>query len=760
MSLVQAVSRNITTAGTTQTTTAISTSAHNCLLFCAVYNAGNAGVVTPSDSTSLTWVPVLNSPYSGGATGLTLGIWLANNITGNAANTFTFASTGNDTPTIIIAEFSGRDLNVPFDLSVTASDVSATTGAHTTGTIASRGGDDLLAFNVSSALAQTYAAGGLWAIPPNGTVTSATGYDAFVQYQNNANNGSISNAYSVTVTDKLDAFIVSLKPPALPYSDEWLDYFQEVPEVYEVRGNYQQFTLLPQIADVDFDWTDDAGETDYWVAPESGSAVVVPNVSTSATQQYYGEDAELYDEALETQQFVTSFQQVDNLTQLTQQDPWDWFQEIDDDEWITRDTDPLGGGNAYAASQPFEEYNEWDEDPDDFFADDFGNDDADQLRSDEWFLWDADEVDDWSVVDDGYLGFNFQAPTPITVEDAWDYGAQDEDDYAVPDDYTVPDNNPVIIVEDPSWWDEEPDQDDGTAHDLDAVGADHNPVITAEDPWDYWLTDDDDYFIVDEYVLVDVAVNATPNIEDAWDWFVTDDDDYVVLDDYQNVTIAPNPLLCVQDTFDHFVTDEDDWAIPDEVQLIDVASLTQYPVDDAWDWANTDDDEYYVNDDYASVNNTPIVVEDPWEHFLTDPDDELFLAIDTDQVSVPQPAAIEDPWDWTQDADDEEWAFRDMDAVQPLQALSSQTDGWDHFFAEDDEYYVADDYQIVDSALPPITQGTEDGWQWFDEDIRDDYTAELAGDVMPNSIYETNPAFIVYLRYRPFTVVWTPKVET
>src|SRR5271168_790990 len=104
MSLVQVVSRNLTTAGTTQTTSSISTTALNCLAFCAVYKSVNAGVVTPSDSTGQTWVLV--STYSGGASGLTLAVWIAKSITGNAANTFTFATTGADTPTIFVAEFS------------------------------------------------------------------------------------------------------------------------------------------------------------------------------------------------------------------------------------------------------------------------------------------------------------------------------------------------------------------------------------------------------------------------------------------------------------------------------------------------------------------------------------------------------------------------------------------------------------------------------------------------------------------------------
>jgi hypothetical protein len=759
-SLVQVVKSNLTTSGTTQTTGAIATTAGNTLLFFAAYKAVNAGVVTPSDSTGLTWTRVPNAPFAGSASGLNLDCWQAVNITGNAANTFTFATTGADTPTIFVAEFSGRSKINPFDVSNTASDTTATSGTHTTGTFhPGAANDDVIAFNVSSTLAQTYTAGGSWVIPTNGSVTTATGYDAFVQTQNNVPHAAINNVYAVSLNDKLDAFIVGLQIPTQPYSDEWLDYFQEVPEVYETRTTYIQIDLQPQIADIDFDWTDDAGETDAWLLQESSSGVVVANVVTAPTLQYYGEDAELYDEAIETQQFSSSYQQLDRFPLLCIEDPWDWFQEIDDDEWMLRDTDILIGSIGAQPPAEFESAYDWDEDPDEFFPDDFGNDDAPALVEDAWD-WATNADDDEQIIIDEVQGINAPAPSPFALEDAFDWFPPEEDDYLVVDDWLEFDNNPVITIEDPSWWDEEPDQIDGTTTDLDAVGPDNNPVITVEDPWDWFVTDDDDYFIVDEYALVTVVPNPAITVEDPFDQFTTDDDDYFIVDEYPLITVPPNPLLNAEDRFDHFTTDDDDWWIPDEVQIIDTAQSTQYPVDDAWDWSNTDDDDYFVDDGFASLDNTPLVAEDPWEYFTTDPDDELYLSLDTDPVPV-QIALIEDTWDhFTQDADDEEWAFRDMDAVQPLQALSSQTDGWDHFFGEDDDYYVSDDYSIIDMVAAP-SQPVEDAWNWWDDDSQEnDFEEQFPPKILDPSVYETNPAFVVYLKFRPFIVVWTPKVET
>jgi hypothetical protein len=755
MSLVQVVSKNLSTAGTTQTSSAISTTAKNALAFCAVYKAVNAGVVTPSDSTGLTWNLV--STYSGGATGLTLAVWVASNITGNAANTFTFATTGADTPTFFVAEFSGRDLNVPFDLFLTASDTIAASGAHSTGTINTRGGDDLLAFNVSSALSQAYTSTGLWAIPPNGSVTTAAGYDAFVQYINSANNGNNANTYSVATADKLDAFIIALKPPSLPYSDEWLDAFVQDPEIYPVISIAQQQDVAQQTNEIDQDWVNETSDDDTWTSIEDQSSPVIADNVVVAINQYFGDEAEQLDEIPELVSFSVTYQNTDitpPLGSFNFDDPWDWFQEIDDDEWVARDTDILSADVVDITSQTFDDT--WDdEDPDDFFADDFGNDDADLPQNDAWDHWQTDD-DDYVVIDD-YLAFNNPGLMPLTVEDGWqEHWSTDDDDYFIVDEYVLA-PNPLINVEDPTWWDEEPDQFDGTTTDLIPVGTNNNRVINVEDTWDHWSTDDDDYFIVDEYALVDVIPNPLITVEDPFDQFVTDDDDYFIVDEYALVDNIPPIAQPPTDGWDFFITDDDDYVIPDDYAIIDVASSAQVPVEDGWDWSNTEDaDDYVVVDDYASVDNTPIVVEDPWDHFVTDPDDELHLVLDADQVSVPQPTAIDDPWDWTQHEDDDEWLARNTDPVEPLSTLNVPTDGWDHFQTDDDDYAVPDDYAIVDVAIA-ASQFVDDPWDHFYESAEDDsFDYAVDSSAPPFNVYLTDPNFEVYMPEQVYTVMWLP----
>lgn len=757
MSLVQVTNKNLTSPGTTQTTPAISTTAANVLAFCAVYKAVNTGVVTPSDSTGQVWIPAPGSPYSGGATGLTLAVWYAKNITGNAANTFTLASTGADTPTIFVAEFAGRDQFAPFDISLTASDSIAASGAHTTGSIFATGGDDLLAFNVSSALTQSYAATGAWAIPPNGTVTSATGYDAFVQYQNNANQGPAPNTYSVTVADKLDAFVVSFKLPAIARSDEWLDYFNEVPEVSPIINAYQQWDYPPQLPDVDVDWNDESYDGEEWTAIEDQSAPVIADNVTSATVQYYGDEAELADEAIELQQFATTYISADFFLPPVLEETWDWFQEIDDDSWAFRDTDALSGGTIDATSLVFADLSDWDEDPDDFYADDFGNDDADLPQNDPWdyFVTDDDEY----VVTDDYLNLTNPGPLPIIVEDGWaEHFPTEGDDWAIPDDYLNPLNG-LLNSEDPTWWDEEPDQNDGTAHDLDAVGPDNNGLLNIEDAFEHWLTEDDDYVVIDDYALIDVAVNPSIATEDPWLW----DEEPDQLDGTTHDLDPVGPSLVIaaaqppEDPTD-WTQAEDDWVVPDDYALISVAPSAQVPVADVWDHWLTEEDDYVVLDDYQLVNNTPTVVADAWDHWLTEPDDEAYQSLDTDIVSVPQPAAIEDPFDWTQDADDEEWIFRNAEPVIPLQGNCPE-DAWNHWLTEDDDYVVTDDYALVNSIIAP-SQITDDPWDWFYEPAEDNEQGfAVEGTVLPPNVYVFDPNFEVYMETRSFTVIWLPTGE-
>lgn len=760
MALVQVVSRNLTVAGTTQTTTGAVTTAKNTLTFFAAYNAAVAGAVTPSDSTGLVWTPAPGFPYVGGATGLTLMAWTAN-ATGNVANTFTFATANPDTPTIFIAEDSGRDALLPVDSIGTGSDSVASSGPHLTGAISVVGGGaDVLAFTVSSALAQSYASSGAWAIPPNGTIGTAFGYDAFVQYQNGVSTGPLSNTYSVTVSDKLDSIIIALRTTTqFSYSDEYHDHFNEQPDVAAWPSWYQQFDLRPQFEDVFYEWSEDSGENDAWISTEDQSAPVGAGVAPAAAIQYYGEDAELLDEVLELVTFPGSYQTANNFPPVVLEEPWDWFQEIDDDEWTLRDESNVQyASNVDATSLVFTDPWDWDEDPDDFFADDFGNDDADPPQNDAWDYWLTDDDEYW--VDDSFVNINFNpALLFLCLEDGWDqehFPTSDDDATWTQDDYEN-DPNSLLNVEDPTWWDEEPDQFDGTTHDLDAVGSNDNPAVTVSDGFDHFATDGDDYVVIDDYALVDVVPNTAIIVDDAYNWFPGDPDDEL----FHSLNTDPvGPTLIIpfamppEDPWQHALTDDDDWIIPDDYAIINVVQSVQFPLADTWDhWLTDDADSYLVLDEYQPTNNKPTVVADGWDHWLTDPDDELHLALDLSPVAAPQPPAIVDPWDWTQDADDEEWMFRSADVVEPKRGLQIE-DAWDHFSTDGDDWAVSDDYASVNN-IPPPSQFTDDHFPWFDEPAEDNEQDYAVTDgPLVKSVYLLNPYFEVFIPLRPFTVTW------
>jgi hypothetical protein len=188
------------------------------------------------------------------------------------------------------------------------------------------------------------------------------------------------------------------------------------------------------------------------------------------------------------------------------EEPFDWSYEIDDDEWAQFcDESNVQNLNVVdTTSQVFTE-DWWEEEPVEFFADDFGNDDADLPQNDVWdhFLTDDDDY----YVDDNYLNINYPGVLPVLVEDGWDqqHFLTDDDDYIVPDDYyNAP--NPLLNVED-AWgtaFDDTPDLEDEywwIENETDYQLVDNNPVITLEDVWDLYFVDDEDYDY--DYPIID-----------------------------------------------------------------------------------------------------------------------------------------------------------------------------------------------------------------------------------------------------------------
>jgi hypothetical protein len=636
-SLVQAVNSHLTIAGTTQTSGSQTTTAGNTVLFFATYNSASAGTVTPSDSQGNNYTRVASAPYAGTATGRNLDCWVAQNIIGGAT-TYTFATTGSDTPSIFAVEFAGRAKVKAVDLTATASDSSSGTGSHTTGSITPAAtADDIIAFNASSTVAQVFTAGGSWTIPTNGTITASAGYDAMIQYQNAVASGSaINNTYSVTLSDKLDAFMVALQLPMQPYSDEFGDGWDEdVPPVPSVDSYQQTDRARPVVYDDAWEWTEDA--TDDFDTDQTLSVAVV-----SAQPP---EDVWDWDDAPDSGAINESFQQSDQPR--CPEDPWDFDAE---------QVDPVPSVESYQQSDvapPITTEDPWDFDSEytqpDYSIDSYQQTDVPgPLTPEDAWDWDLDQTQpDYSV--DSYQQTDNPTFPALGPEDAWDLdGDQDVPPVASLDSYQQTD---LVLLPSPVYddaWDHEGDQDVAPVPSVESyIQADAPPIAPPQPVDDSWDWDAEQSFDDDSdtYGIEPVGANQVqPLPREDHDLFDEDTDDDLI-DHFTNYD-ATIPILdeawdwdfeqAVQDDFDFYDTD----AVPPPPP-----PTLYFTIEDAWDWSEPDDYSDEPPDDDGSnaqiANVIPVPAngpEDAYNHDEENIEDDLIDLID-DGSNVNNPNA-------------------------------------------------------------------------------------------------------------------------
>lgn len=484
-------------------------------------------------------------------------------------------------------------------------------------------------------------------------------------------------------------------------------------------------------SDADWSVTDD-DDGDPWIIVEAQSAPVT-GVAAAPPAQYYGEDAELADEAIDPIAFGNGYQQAD-LDVLPIEDAWEWWLTEEDDYTVVDDYALV---DLVLATQPEDAWDHFSSDDDEYFPSDnyvadglatYYGEDAEQL---------AQEDDDYAVSDNyapeglaAYYGEDAElAPQEddeqvdvaefalienlSPVEDAWDHFAQEDDEYAVSENYS-PDGVTQYYGDDAEQLAQE---DDEQVVVLEFASVDSNPVICVEDAADHWPTEDDDYVVLDDYALIE---NLAP-IEDAWDHFAQDDDEQADVNEFALVSV---PLTSLQyygedaetadadqdddewlartadvlgetlaqvfdDGADVWTQDEDDYSIVDDYALVENLS----PVEDAWDHFAQDDDEQVVVLEHVLVDSNPVIcVEDAADHWSTE-DDEL-SPIDEVQSSTAS-APIEDAWDhWAPDIE-EQLPLEEAQPAAPVALLPCPDDAWDHWPTTDDsDYYVADDYEL------------------------------------------------------------------
>jgi hypothetical protein len=358
------------------------------------------------------------------------------------------------------------------------------------------------------------------------------------------------------------------QPPQCP-DVEW-DWFQEIDDdlwIAELAQGPVGLDALPRPVEDPWDWTQDDDEQ----APLDQSP---PVVVVSATQ-YFGDDAEQFDEALEPAIVQSGFQQADAAVAIS---PTQYFGDDSEqfDEALEHAIVPAGFQQADAAavapSQFFEEPFDWEDSPPDYMADDFGNDDADP-----------------------------------PVADAWDWSYQDDDEQAVPDDPIGADvtTNPVQFYEDGAdLWNQDADDDTFVALDSDPVGASIAvaTVQPPDDPFEAPQDADDDEWIARDSDPVGANTIAAPAqaFEDAWDW-ASDD-----------------------------VDNDFEWALEPNALIASIPIPPSQFTDDAWDWSQDDEEVLAVTDEALSANlpTTAIAISDDWNWVSCDADNDFDWALE------------------------------------------------------------------------------------------------------------------------------------
>jgi hypothetical protein len=448
-------------------------------------------------------------------------------------------------------------------------------------------------------------------------------------------------------------------------------------------------------------------------------APIFPGSRISMTVRRYPRMGMRRSTGTKTQDFLYvggSYQQADIQPQI--EDAWDHFSTDDDDQVLdesyqgSQDSAPVftDGWDHFQAED--DEQAPLDEPPQPVVTvvpPQYYGDEAEQL------------VDDAEVV---YFGGSYQQTRRSAADRRpWDWFVTDDDDWLLPDDYALAsvaiatsqyygedaelldqeDDDQVILPNDPTdsvatYYGEDAeliDQDDDEQVNVDAYAlVDNNPVITLEDAWDWFPAEDDEQPLSDDYLGIgDTLPQYYGETAEQLD---QDDDEQVWLDDVQLINVVSTVTQYYGEDAELLDQDDDEWVFRDESNVQNAALAQGF--DDPWDHFTSDDDEWAAPEDYLNAN--PITVEDSWDHFIADDDEQTPL--DEAQQSLVAGAPFDDAWDWTDDAD-EFWPLDEtLGASIAVAPVIAAEDSFDWFSQEDDDYYVDDDYGLINFSPPVV----------------------------------------------------------
>jgi hypothetical protein len=290
----------------------------------------------------------------------------------------------------------------------------------------------------------------------------------------------------------------------------------------------------PNMFDEPFDFfaVEAAEHDDIFLIVDDDDDAVGPDFAAPVSQ--FTDDAWQWDEDPQPLSIAVDYQQADAAVATDQcvECPWDWFAEpIDDDlQLIIDDDDDAVGPNGVATSIAI--YSDdtdatFGEDPDEFYADHFGNEDSDPAAIDDAFPHFDDQLDDeWFITgddDDDAVSPDAVVPASQVLDDAWSWDEITEDDWQtiIDDDDDAISTNAAApstdLAFDDAWtWSDELDEisiEDGNAF-VDLAQA---PAQVFDEPW-IWDEESSDELAIDQQIGANLIVPPSQFTDDAWDW--------------------------------------------------------------------------------------------------------------------------------------------------------------------------------------------------------------------------------------------------
>lgn len=434
------------------------------------------------------------------------------------------------------------------------------------------------------------------------------------------------------------------------------------------------------------------------------------------------------------------YQNSDLQPQYFGEDADCWDVDLDDDDWVFRDTDSVGADAPLATSQPPDDVWDWSaEEPDQDERDALGTEivgaDAPQYFGEDSDLFEPDFDEEATlhiILDDSDDAVD-STTAYLPPDDAWDWSLEDPDQDERDDlgTETVSPNAPQYFGEDADQWDHDLDDDLWYARDSDPVGPD--PIIVGfsiADDWD-WTSEIDDDFIVEEFSVRNPdAPQYFGEDADSFDHEV-DDDSWHSRD--SDIVGASAPQYFGEDADQWEVDlDDDSWTtVQGDSDVISRNNdLFQYFGEDAESWELDPDDFYYVADDYQLIDfvaglGSDLISDDAWDWT----DEDLVTNIPDSYQNIDYVVYEyhgEDTENWDVDQDDDDWVFRDSDIVGADGVQALDTNDWDWNAEETAPEAFETSYQNSDGAPQYYGEDTE-AWA---QDIDDETWAVLGTDIV------------------------------